>query len=101
VDAITGEGLCQAFQQSAALADAMVAGELSRYAKAHRRIAFRPALMADMMLSMDRWPAVRRRALGAMAGRPEYFANMLAGHVGELRPMQLVRSSLSLGWGML
>jgi menaquinone-9 beta-reductase len=101
IDAITGEGLCQAFQQSAALADDMAKGDLSQYSKAHRRIAFRPALMADMMLSMDRWPAVRRRALGAMAGRPECFANMLAGHVGGLNPLQLVHSSLALGWQMI
>jgi flavin-dependent dehydrogenase len=101
VDAITGEGLCQAFQQSAALAEAIAAGDLSGYSKAHRRIAFRPAFMADMMLSMDRWPAIRRRALGAMAGRPQCFANLLAGHVGELRAAQLVRASLSLGWQMI
>ena len=73
VDAITGEGLCQAFQQSAALADAMSAGDLARYARQHRKIAFRPALMADMMLSMDRWPVIRRRALGAMAAQPAMF----------------------------
>lgn len=82
VDAITGEGLCQAFQQSAALADAIAAGDLSSYKKAHRRIAFRPSFMADMMLSMDRWPSVRRRALGVMARRPQIFAQMLAVHVG-------------------
>jgi flavin-dependent dehydrogenase len=82
VDAITGEGLCQAFQQSAALADAIAAADLSRYAKAHRRIAFRPAFMADMILSMDRWPAIRRGALSAMEHRPKLFARMLALHVG-------------------
>ena len=101
VDAITGEGLCQAFQQAAVLADAMAAGNLSRYALAHRRIAFRPALMADMMLSMDRWPAIRRRAMAALARQPECFANMLAGHVGVLQPAQLVRSGLALGWHMM
>ena len=98
VDAITGEGLSQAFHQSAALADALAAGDLSRYSKSHRRIAFRPSLMADMMLSMDRWPSIRRRALSVMAARPQYFADMLAGHVGALRPAQLVNASLSLGW---
>jgi len=101
VDAITGEGLCQAFQQAAVLADAMAADDLPRYARAHRRIAFRPALMADMMLSMDRWPAIRRRAMAALARQPECFANMLAGHVGALQPAQLVRSGLALGWHMM
>jgi flavin-dependent dehydrogenase len=101
IDAITGEGLCQAFQQTAALGDALADGDLSRYSQAHRTIAFRPSFMADMMLSMDRWPAIRRRALGAMAGHPECFARMLAGHVGALRPAQLVRASLALGWQMI
>ena len=82
VDAITGEGLCQVFQRAAALADSIVVGDLSQYSKAHRRIAFRPSCMADLMLSMDRWPAIRRRALGVMERRPELFARMLAVHVG-------------------
>jgi flavin-dependent dehydrogenase len=98
VDAITGEGLCQAFHQAAALADALADGRLERYSKAHRRIAFRPSLMADMMLSMDSWPAIRRRALGAMESHPECFSRMLAGHVGALNAGQLVVAGLSLGW---
>jgi flavin-dependent dehydrogenase len=101
VDAITGEGLCQAFRQALALADAMAVEDLSVYQARHRQIAFRPSFMADMMLSMDRWPLVRRRALGAMANSPETFSKLLAGHVGALSPMQLVQSSLSLGWQML
>lgn len=101
VDAITGEGLCQTFQQAVALAGALTAGDLSRYAKAHRRIAFRPSLMADMMLMMDRSALIRRRALKAMSTRPKYFANMLAGHVGALKPIELLQASLQLGWNIL
>jgi 2-polyprenyl-6-methoxyphenol hydroxylase-like FAD-dependent oxidoreductase len=101
VDAITGEGLCQAFQQSEALVSALAAGDLAHYAKAHRAIGLRPAFMADMMLSMDRWPVVRRRALAAMAANPQCFADLLAGHVGSLHPRQLLGASLSLGWQML
>lgn len=101
VDAITGEGLCQAFRQAAVLADAMVAGKLSLYETAHPRIAFRPSFMADMMLIMDRSPALRRRALRAMANSPQTFSRMLAGHVGALNPMKIVQSSLALGWQML
>ncbi len=99
-DAITGEGLCQAFQQAEALAAALVEGSLLQYAGAHRRIAFRPARMAGLMLTMDRWPAIRRRALAAMAAQPQCFANLLAGHVGSLQPAQLVRTAVSLGWQM-
>ena len=101
VDAITGEGLCQAFQQSAALAEAIATGDLEGYARVHRRIAFRPAFMADMMLTMDRWPTIRRRALAAMAGHPQCFANMLAGHVGALKPAHLMQAGMQLGWQML
>ena len=101
VDAITGEGLCQAFQQSAALADALAAGDLAPYARAHRGIAFRPAFMADVMLTMDRWPFIRRRALAAMAAQPPCFANLLAGHVGSLNSKQLLGAGLSLGWQMI
>ena len=101
VDAITGEGLCQAFQQSEALAGALAAGDLALYSRAHRSIGFRPALMADLMLSMDRWPFIRRRALAAMAAEPQCFANLLAGHVGSLRPSELLGAGLSLGWQMI
>ena len=101
VDAITGQGHCQAFRQSEALADALVAGDLAGYSAQHRRIAFRPALMADMMLTMDRWTLIRRRALSALAAHPRSFAGLLAGHVGALTAPQLVGAGLSLGWQML
>ena len=101
VDAITGHGHCQAFQQAEALAGALVAGDLTRYAAQHRRIAFRPAVMADLMLTMDRWPRVRRRALSAMAAHPQSFANLLAGHVGALTAPQLAGAGLALGWRMM
>jgi flavin-dependent dehydrogenase len=101
VDAITGEGLCQAFQQSASLAVALASGDLASYSRAHRRIAFLPALMADMMLTMDRWPFVRRRAFSALAAQPRCFASLVAGHVGSLHTPQLVGAGLSLGWQMI
>jgi len=82
VDAITGEGLCQAFRQAAALAVAMAAGDLSRYGRLHRKIRRRPAFMAELMLSMDRWPVVRRRALAVFAAHPHWFRALVAVHVG-------------------
>jgi flavin-dependent dehydrogenase len=82
VDAITGEGLCQAFRQAAALADAMAAGDLSRYGRLHRHIRRRPTFMADLMLSMDRWPAARRRALQVLSAHPQWFRTLVAVHVG-------------------
>jgi flavin-dependent dehydrogenase len=101
VDAITGEGLCQAFQQASSLAGALAAGDIAAYSKAHRHIAFRPALMADVMLTMDRWPAVRRRALSALSAQPRCFAKLLAGHVGSIETSRLLGAGVSLGWQMI
>jgi flavin-dependent dehydrogenase len=101
VDAITGQGQCQAFQQSAALAGALARGDLASYPAQHRRIARRPVLMADLMLTMDRWSLIRRRALSAMASHPESLAGLLAGHVGSLTAAKLAGTGLSLGWQMM
>ena len=101
VDAITGEGLCQAFQQAEALAEAWAAGDLTHYAARHRQIARRPTLMADLMLSLVRWPGLRRRAFSALAAQPQCFARMLAGHVGELSGVRMAGAGLAVGWRMM
>jgi len=82
VDAITGEGLCLLFQQAAALSDAMAAGDLSLYERAHRRISRRPRFMSDLMLLLDRRRKIRRGVIRAMAAHPPLFERMLALHVG-------------------
>jgi flavin-dependent dehydrogenase len=101
VDAITGEGLCLVFRQALALADAISEGRLDLYATAHRRMAWRPAFMADFMLLMDRGAGLRRRALHTLAGRPELFADLLAMHVGMLPFAQFARTGVALGSRML
>jgi flavin-dependent dehydrogenase len=82
VDAITGEGMGLAFRQSLALADALVAGNLDQYQAAHRRLARRPALMAQLMLTLDRFPRLRPAVLRAFAAKPVIFERLLAVHVG-------------------
>lgn len=82
VDAITGEGLCLSFRQAIALADALRSGDLAAYQKEHRRIFRRPMLMGDLMLSLDRYPLLRRPVLRALAFKPAIFAKLLAVHVG-------------------
>lgn len=84
VDAITGEGLCLSFQQAISLADALVSGDLGAYQAEHRRMARRPAFMAQLMLSLDRFPGLQRRVLRGLASEPEIFANLLAMHVGSI-----------------
>jgi flavin-dependent dehydrogenase len=101
VDAITGEGLCLLFQQAAALADALKAGDLAQYEAEHRRIGRRPEMMADLMLLMDGRRRLRTRAMRALAAQPGLFADMLAMHVGERPLREIVTNGLALGWRML
>lgn len=101
IDAITGEGLRMAFRQAFALADAMLAGGLSQYQRAHRQLARRPMMMGNLLLWLGRNPRIRARAIRAMQHRPELFARMLAAHVGEATPAQLLSTGASLGWNFL
>jgi flavin-dependent dehydrogenase len=82
VDAITGEGMGLAFRQSIVLADALVANNLDQYQAAHRRLARRPAFMARLMLTLDRFPRVRPHVLRTFAAKPVIFERLLAVHVG-------------------
>jgi len=101
VDAITGEGLGLAFQQALALADALAAGDLRRYQRAHRRIMSRPRLMCRALLLMDRNPRLRRRALRALAGHPGLLQRLLAVHVGAASVSAGVSGAAHLGWELL
>ncbi len=82
VDAITGEGMSLAFRQALALADALAADDLRPYQTAHRRMARRPAFMAQLMLMLDRFPRLQPPVLRAFAAKPLIFERLLAVHVG-------------------
>ena len=82
VDAITGEGMGLAFRQALALADALVADNLDQYQTAHVRLARRPALMAQLMLTLDRFPRLRPLVLRTFGAKPFIFERLLAVHVG-------------------
>jgi flavin-dependent dehydrogenase len=86
VDALTGEGLALCFRQAEALAQALSAGDLSGYERAHAEICRLPHFMSGSLLLLDRSAFLRRRTLRAFALRPEIFASMLRIHVGELMP---------------
>jgi flavin-dependent dehydrogenase len=101
IDAITGEGLCVLFQQAAALAVALAAGDLSLYQAEHRRLGRRPQFMADCMLLLDSRARLRRRAIRALASNPRVFAALLSMHVGKLSLPRLFTSGVALGWQML
>ena len=101
VDAVTGEGLCLSFHQAIALAKAVGVGNLESYQRAHRQLIRRPHIMGRLLLLLDRYPSLRKRALRSMAGEPELFARLLAAHLGETSPRFLAATSLRLGWQFL
>ena len=82
VDAITGEGISLSFRQALALADALASGNLALYQTAHRRMARRPAIMAQLMLLLDRFPRARPHVLRLFAAEPVIFERLLAVHAG-------------------
>lgn len=84
VDAITGEGLSLAFHQAEALVDALVAGDVARYAAAHRRLARLPDAMTRQLLFVERHPGLRRRTVRALAADPALFNRLLALHTRAL-----------------
>jgi flavin-dependent dehydrogenase len=97
VDAITGEGLRLAFCQAPVLADAMIAGDLSKYERAHRRIARRPMLMGNLMLFLSRHARLRARTIRAMQRQPKLFERLLAAHVGQASCANLLTTGALLG----
>ena len=101
VDAITGEGLCLSFHQAIALADALGKGKLESYQRAHRQLARRPNAMGRLLLLLDRYPLLRKRALRGLAEDPELFARLLAAHLGEASPRFLAATGLRAGWQFL
>lgn len=101
VDAITGEGLCLSFRQAIALADALKTGKLEKYQIAHRSFEQRPHIMGRLLLALDRYPSLRRRALKALRDDPELFSHLLEIHRGENSPRFLAAAGMRLGWQFL
>jgi flavin-dependent dehydrogenase len=102
VDAITGEGLSMSFQQAIALAEAMKAGNLRLYERAHRRIARLPRAMSGLMLSMDQHHRFRSRVFRAFDAEPTFFSRLLAIHTGAISPLSFgAGRAVSLGWHLL
>ena len=77
-DAITGEGLALSFRQAVALIDAMVAGDLRRYADAHKRIVRYPNAITRLLLLIERYPRLRRRVMRSLAADPSLMSRFLA-----------------------
>ncbi|HSS75365.1 MAG TPA: NAD(P)/FAD-dependent oxidoreductase [Thermoanaerobaculia bacterium] len=102
LDAITGEGLAVTLHESAALVEALLAGDLSRYTAAHRRINRLPNFMTSMVLALEPRPGLRRRVLRALAAEPSLFARLLGIHARTLPPRDIgFEGALRLAWRLV
>ncbi len=84
-----------------ALASAMESGELSRYERAHRKLAARPARMARLMLLLGGRSVLRRRAMSAFSAHPGLFNRLLSAHTGGASTMQIASAGAMLGWRLV
>jgi flavin-dependent dehydrogenase len=101
-DAITGEGLAISFRQALALADSIHSGSLEPYRRVHQQIGRLPLAMGELMLTLDRWPALQVRAMRALASTPILFQELLEAHMGEKSLASvLVRRGPRFGWSLL
>jgi len=83
LDPVTGEGMALAFAQGFALVDAVVAGDLGRYARAHPRVGRVPLAITRLLLAVEERPALRRRMVSALAD-PVLFGRLLGLHADQL-----------------
>ena len=101
-DAITGEGLAISFRQAIALAESIHSGSLAPYRRAHQQIGKLPHAMGELMLTLDRWPALQVRAMRALATTPIFFRELLHAHMGEKALASvLLRRGPRFGWNLL
>jgi flavin-dependent dehydrogenase len=101
-DAITGEGLAISFRQALALAESIHSGSLEPYRRSHRQIGKLPFAMGELMLTLDRWPALQVRAIRALASTPVFFEDLLHAHMGEKNLASvLLRRTPRFGWSLL
>jgi len=100
-DAITGEGMAVAFHESAALVEALVAGDLGRYAATHRAINRLPDFMTGLVLALESRPRLRARAVRALAAEPALFSRLLGIHARTLPPRRIGLGALRLAWRLV
>lgn len=101
-DAITGEGLAISFRQAHALAESIHSGSLAPYCRAHGQIGKLPIAMGELMLTLDRWPALQVRAMRALASTPIFFQELLQAHMGEKSLASvLLRRGPRFGWSLI
>jgi menaquinone-9 beta-reductase len=98
VDAITGEGLNLGFQHALALSECLPSGNLAEYQKIHRRLRFRPSVMAYFLSLLGRQKFIRERTFRAFESDPSLFSNFLELHLGHASRPQAALAATRLGW---
>ena len=89
LDAISGEGLALAFHHSAAVVDAIEAGDLRLYRRAHRQIARYPAAVTHLLLLLGERPWLRRRVVRSLANDTALMDRFLTLKMSSARPKLL------------
>ena len=102
VDAITGEGLAMAFRQATALAECLSQGNLPAYNKAHQKIARLPHAMARLILLMERYPALERNGMRALAANRHFFQDLVSVHLGARSlPSVALKRGPAMVWSLM
>jgi flavin-dependent dehydrogenase len=101
VDAITGEGLRLAFQQAIALAGAMEHEDLPSYERGHRKLARKPTLMGNLLLTLARNDSLRTRSIRVLEKWPQLFVRLLTLHTRRAALGDLLSAGAQLGWRFL
>ncbi len=81
-DAITGEGLSQAFASAAALVEAIAGEDASSYPRAWARIRRRHIFLTRCVLALATQERLRRRVLKVLRDHPRAFQRLLALNTG-------------------
>lgn len=99
VDALTGEGLALGFREAVALGDALVDalvdGNLGRYARAARRLRRTPETITRLALVAARRPRLGHRLVAALARDPALFSRLL-GALGAAAPLRSLGAAAAL-----
>jgi flavin-dependent dehydrogenase len=102
IDGIAGQGLSLAFQEAAALGEALGRDDLYHYERAHRKITNVAVQMTQLLLLMDRSIWIRRKTLRLFASQPAFYSKLMSVHTGESTAESLrVREIVGLGWRVL
>jgi flavin-dependent dehydrogenase len=95
VDSSTGDGMCLAFLEAHALAEAVANNDLSSYEREHRRINRRSRCMSQLFLFAARYEKVRDLFFKYLQKEPERFDYILGIHIGEKSPRNLIGYELA------